>query len=356
MADSFEAAEWRLGNRPFVVHEGVLGGILGQAAYALSNDGALVRLSREAGQALLSSTLLWVDRAGSTRPVFNDGSSGWVQPAFSPSGQRLALVREFPSGGANLWALDLASGRVTPIDHDPDQLSVWPVWSPDGNWIAAVASRHGGQWNVYRWRADGSGEYQRLTFNEEVRQAPTSWSIQDVIAFEQGSIGQRDIWLLSFGDDGDPLEPQPLLVDGRFHERGGKFSPDGKWIAFTSDRSNQDEIWVKAVRGEDAPEQVSIGGGREPVWSRDGTELFYRSGDRMMAVAVAHGPTLEFGTPELLFTGSYTYGFSDWSFNYDVSLDADRFVMVQEPPASQRRLQVFLNWSGELERLASNGQ
>jgi Tol biopolymer transport system component len=354
MADSFHAEDGRLGDRPFVVDEDMYLGVLGKAAFDVSTEGTHIRLNKGAGNALLSSTLSWVDRAGNVARVISDGSLGWTQPAFSRTGRRLASARFFADGSVKIWALDLRSHRIMPIDLEPDaQVSLWPVWSPDEEWIAAVSTRHGGQWNVYRWKADGSGEYQRLTFSEEARQVPTSWSTDDVIAFEQGSIGHRDIWLLRFGEEGSPLEPEPFLVDGRFHERGAKFSPDGQWIAFTSDRSNQDEVWVKAVQGENVPRQVSIDGGREPAWSSDGTELFYRSGDRMMAVAVTQGSTLEFDSPELLFTGSFTYGYVDWALNYDVFPDGDRFVMVQEPPASQRRLQVFLNWSSELEALAS---
>ena len=135
---------------------------------------------------------------------------------------------------------------------------------------------------------------------------------------------------------------------GEFHERGGKFSQDGRWLAFTSNRTGQDEVWVKAYVGDEPPVPISIGGGKEPVWSHDGRELFYRNGDRLLAVPIETDPTFHPGQPKLLFRGDYTYGYLDWSFNYDVASDG-RFVMVKEGPVP--KLQVIVNWFEELNRL-----
>jgi Tol biopolymer transport system component len=176
------------------------------------------------------------------------------------------------------------------------------------------------------------------------RTIATSWSVDGVLALEQGPIGQRDIMVLSTREGS---KPEPFIAT-KFHERGGKFSPDGRWLAFTSDRSGRDEVWVKAYPGDDPPVLVSIGGGKEPVWSRNGRELFYRNRNRMLSVPIATGPTLRAGKPRVLFEGQYSYGYFDWALNYDVAPDG-RFVMVKEGPVP--KLQVIVNWFEELKRL-----
>jgi serine/threonine-protein kinase len=226
---------------------------------------------------------------------------------------------------------------------EQSSLSNWPVWSPDGKWIAFVSQRAGG-FNVFRTSADGSGQVEQLTFDSILRTIPTSWSIDDVLAVERGPIGQRDIMVLPARPG---AKPQPIIAT-EFNERGAKFSPDGRWLAFTSDRSGRDEVWVKRYPGADPPVLISIGGGKEPVWSRDGRELFYRSANRVLAVTVATQPTFRAGKPAALFEGDYTYGYLDWSFNYDVAADG-RFVMVKEGPVP--KLQLIVNWFDELKRL-----
>ena len=102
------------------------------------------------------------------------------------------------------------------------------------------------------------------------------------------------------------------------------------------------------MSGDEPPSPISIGGGKEPVWSHDGLELFYRNDDRMMAVPIQTRPDFRAGQPQLLFQADYTYGYQDWSSNYDVAADG-RFLMVKEGPIP--KLRVFVNWFEELERL-----
>jgi serine/threonine-protein kinase len=166
--------------------------------------------------------------------------------------------------------------------------------------------------------------------------------------YEMKPDSHRDIWLL-------PLEgkktPEPFLVTP-FNERSPSFSPDGRFLAYVSDESGQDEVYVQRVDRSGGKLPVSTGGGREPVWSRDGRELFYWRENRLMAVDVETGSAFKAGAPQLLFEAPYirqpTPG--SGSQNYDVSPDGQRFLMVL-PGEAAMELHVVLNWFDELNRL-----
>ena len=149
----------------------------------------------------------------------------------------------------------------------------------------------------------------------------------------------------------DERQPQEFVVT-EFNERHPMFSPDGQWIAFTSNRSGQDEIYVKAYPGPGGIVQISSEGGSQPLWARDGKELFYRNGDKMTVISVQTEPTFKMlAAPRILFQGSYYFGSFDWASNYDVTPDGQRFVMVKQPETSATQINVVLNWFEELKRL-----
>jgi len=151
-------------------------------------------------------------------------------------------------------------------------------------------------------------------------------------------------------------KPMEFLAT-RFNERNPEFSPDGRWIALTSNQSGQDESYVKSYADQGGTIQISSDGGLEPMWAPDGKELFYRNGDQMMVVSVVTEPTFQAQTPRLLFEGSYRYDDGGWSSNYDISPDGQRFVMVKgtEQEAGAGHINVVLNWFEELKRLVPTG-
>ncbi len=133
------------------------------------------------------------------------------------------------------------------------------------------------------------------------------------------------------------------------------FSPDGRWLAYTSKESGQYEVYVIPFPDDRRRWPISTDGGTEPVWARNGRELFYRNGDRMMSVAIETEPELIASKPVLLFEGRYERSIS--LFNYDVSPDGERFVMIQgEQETVPTRLNIVLNWFDELERLVPTGE
>jgi hypothetical protein len=192
---------------------------------------------------------------------------------------------------------------------------------------------------------DGSGDAE-LLLHKDMTFLPTSWSPDGVLAFYQLLGGSRSIWILNENGAVEPLLESPA------NERSAMFSPDGKWIAYVSDESGRDEVYVRPFPGTaGGRRRISSNGGREPVWSPDGKELFYRVGNRMMSVAVETTPTFTHRTPVELFEGEYIGALNVSA--YDIHPDGDRFLMVAlgeaETGPSNPQINVVLNWSEEVK-------
>jgi Tol biopolymer transport system component len=181
-----------------------------------------------------------------------------------------------------------------------------------------------------------------------------SWSPdgQMLAYFEVNPDTQRDIWVLRMGD----RKAQPFLRT-RFDEAVPQFSPDGRWLAYISNESGRYEIYVQAFPGPGGKWQISTEGGTEPAWNRNGHELFYRSGDKMMAVDIATLPSFSVGKPKILFEGRYDLAPFP-STNYDVSPDGQRFLMVKpsEQEAAATQIIVVQNWFEELKQKVPTGK
>ena len=329
---------------PMSILDGVFTFGSGLAYFATSRSGALVYAPGVAVAA--ENSLVWVDRQGRATPLAGDRGT-YLYPRLSPDGRRVAVAIA-EGGNRDIWVYDVERGTRTRLTIEG--INTDAVWTPDGKRLA-FASNRAGAFNLYWKPADGSGEAEPLLMREEA-QFSHSWSPDGrLLAFYELSPGAaRDIWVLSRDDNATAT---PFLTTS-FNERSPIFSPDGRWLAYVSNESGRDEVYVQPYPERRAKWLISTDGGTEPVWSAGGRELLYRRGDKMMAVPVETEPAFTAGQPRVLFDGAYDVApVSSGSLNYDVSPDGERFVMIQrDQESAPRQLNVVLNWFDELERLA----
>jgi Tol biopolymer transport system component len=307
------------------------------AQFSFSGDGTLayVPASVEASR----GNVVWVDRKGVAEPA-TDTPRSYGYPSVSPDGRRMAFAIA-ESANTDIWVLDLDRGSLTRLTSDA-AIDLRPTWTPDGERVT-FGSNRAGPMDLYWTKADGS-ESEKALMTAPLAQQPTSWSLdgRHLAYTEEDPRTGFDLWVLTLGGPRIPFLRTP------FDERGATFSRDGRWLAYTSNESARDEIYVRPFPGPGQKWQISTGGGSEPVWARNGGELFYRSGDKMMAVAVSTTPNFQAQKPRLLFEGEYER--PDPMTSYDVTPDG-RFVMVRgETQSAPSPLHVVLNWFEELER------
>jgi len=292
--------------------------------------------------------LVWVDREG-TEETLAAPMHSYAWPRVSPDGTRVAV--EIAESGGQLWIYELGRDTLTRLTFDGAGNNN-PAWTPDGKRVAFTSGAPG---NLFWQPADGSGKAERLTTSEH-RQIPNSWSPEGrTMAFVENNptVGQ-EIWILHPSDPKPQLFLQSVSHPGR--TTAPKFSPDGRWLAYASDESGQFEIYVQPYPGQGGKRQVSTDGGTEPVWNPRGRELFYRNGNKMVAVEVTTQPSFSAGKPRVLFEGHYMTVAS--IPDYDVSPDGQRFLMVKqdEQAASATQINIVQNWFEELKRRVPTGR
>jgi serine/threonine-protein kinase len=340
---------------PVTAVEGVLmSRNTGAAYYTLSETGTLAYVPGGAVDG--HRQLVWVDRQGKETPLPLPPQS-YLYPRLSPDGKQLAL--EIEGTSHDFYTYDFARGVLTKMSLDG--LSHAPVWSPDGKRIGFRSWKLGGMtmWSV---PADRSGPDERL-LDQKGMQSVVSWSPDgNYIAYVDAFPGTgMDALVLPLKGERKPVP----IARTKFLEGSPKFSPDGKWLAYCSNESGRAEVFVQPFPGPGPKIQVSTEGGTDPLWRRTGGELYYRSGDKMMIVEVRTQPTFTAGRPKLLWEGHYSHGMSSscgapgvTSFNYDVTPDGQRFLMVKDmhQDVASNKIEVVLNWTEELKRLAARKQ
>jgi len=347
LAVPFDLARLQVTGPPVSILEGLsMDPSTGATEFSSSADGTLAYVP--GGWSVAESTLVWVDRKGAAEPL-PAPPRGYATPRLSPDGQRLAVAIEGTNPG--VWVYELGRGTLTELA--PAVLVPSPIWTPDGKRLT-LRYRGDQSWPIYWMPADGGGAMERLTTTEGF-QVPGAWSPDgQVLTFTVQDLRTGwDIWALS--RDGKAKE-QPFLQTPS-NEGGPVFSPDGRWLAYQSDESGRGEIYVRSFLGSTGKWQISTEGGAEAVWSRNGRELFYRNGDKMMAVAIETKPSFVPAKPRLLFEGHYEMGNYAFLQDYDVSPDGQRFLMVKggEQATVAAQINVVQNWFEELKQKVPAG-
>jgi eukaryotic-like serine/threonine-protein kinase len=267
------------------------------------------------------------------------------QPRISPDGKRIA-VNLNDNASIELWLYDVGSGALSRFPLD-GSINGQPVWTPEGKRIAYFSNRDG-PGRTFWQLADGGGAPEQLTSGDI--ELPFSWSPDGKILATVDASKDPAIWLLHIAER--RRERFPPNASG-FND-APQFSPDGRWVSYVSKKEGRREVYVEPYPGPEGKHQISSDGGTEPVWSPTGREIFYRVGDKLMAVDVATAPSFSIGKAHKLFEGHYLPNADGFARpNYDVSSDGQHFLMVKPvgEPGRATQIEVVLNWTEELKRL-----
>jgi len=346
MAHAFDLDRLELKDEPIAVADALIGFDLTSnlARFSVSENGVLVYYG---GSEFNKADLIWVDRQGKQiGTAANAADYGYLR--LSRDNKRLATALRDPSTRWDLWVFDLANNGQTRFTFDPAN-EIFPIWSPDGIRIAFSSNRDG-QVNMYQKLSNGSGSEEPILVSNEPKFC-NDWSSdgQFIVFHKLSGKTRADIWILPLSGD---RKPYPYL-ETQFGEREARFSPNGRWIAYTSDETGPRELFVQSFPIGRGKWQISRGGAGPSKWRGDGKEIFYVSGGNLMAVEVkTDGDTFEMGTPQILFDirGAPLPGALGGSA-FDATSDGQRFLIgmaVQEATSSP--ITVVLNWAADLKR------
>ncbi len=299
------------------------------ALFAVSNTNTVAYAPAAGGRRQFERTLAWTDREGRTEPIAAPSRNYDYSTAVSPDGGQIALT--IVSGTYELWVYDVSRASLSRLTTD-ESSSLNPVWSPDGRTVAYRNNRSG-TWQLYARPADGSGPETLLTTGG-TNDVPSSWSPdgRTLVFARLSEATGYDLWTLSL--DGNH-EARPL-VQSPAGESDAQFSPDGRWVAYTSDESGGHLVYVTSYPPRGRRWQISTERGDFPEWNPKGGELFYWNGRQTMVVDVTTGTTFSAGRPRVLYTGRPGL----------VSPDGQRFLTVLGGTTQQtREINLMMDWS-----------
>jgi serine/threonine-protein kinase len=344
----FDLARLEVLSDPVLVVERVLTKPLTNVAdFSVSRHGTLVYVSGGTSATTMLSTLVWVDRKGHEDPIAAP-PRGYVYPRLSPDGKRIALdIRDQQN---DIWIWDFGRQNLYRLTTDPG-INRMPAWTRDSKRVAFTAERDGVE--SIHWQAfDGSGTMERLSIGTQY-QAPQAFSPDSTRLIFVAFAAPFDLGVIDLGANHNAT----MFLHTAANETNAEISPDGRWLAYQSDESGREEVYVRPFPKVDtALHLVSSGGGTRPLWSRDGRELFYLMlPGTIMAVPVSTAADIAFGKPEPVVKG--TFSVPQLGRTYDVSADGQRFLLLKDAPTPDGRkpaapeLHVVLNWHEELKRL-----
>jgi len=318
----------------------------GFANFKISREGSLVYIPGAASTP--DRTLVWVDRSGNAAPLTKERNL-YNYPRISPDGKWVALNIIDDVGIYNIWIYNIERSVFSQLTFKEN--SQFPVLGPESKRVAYRYIKDG-EYNICWKPADGSGE-EMLLLKRDISIFPGSWSPdgKSFAFYEINPTTSRDICVLSIKDGSTSV-----FAATEANEIAPVFSPDGEWIAYTSDETGKHEVFVQPYPVTGTKYRISNDGGLEPLWAPDGRKLFYRSGNKMMAAAIETRPMFRQGTPQILFEERYNS--QTYRANYDIHPDGDRFLMIRTETAEEPtvpQINIVLNWFEELKSLFNTG-
>ncbi len=335
MAQPFDPARGTLSGEARSVARGVMNDpTTWHLDASATNEGLLVFGSGGSGDL----QLVWMDRTGKQLGIVADQIAGLQLAKISPQGDRIAL--QIDAGMNDIWVLDLARGVRTRLTFGPIA-NTSQVWSPDGKWIA-YRSKRGDHFGIFRKPSDGSGTEELLaTFDQP--SMPTDWSRDGkyLLIAQPAADGHTEVWTLPLEGD---RKARQTLARGNY----GQLSPDGRWLAYSSSESGQNEVYVVPFNGGEGKWQVSASGGLMPLWRADGKELYYLDGAQSLtAVPVeVSGGAPRFGAPQTMVSRLTVVG----QPFYDVSPDGKKILLDRVSQQVSQSMTVVTNFTAALNR------
>ena len=322
---------------PVPVLDDVVGGFGGAAQFDFARNGTFVYLAGKSSA--INWPIVWLDSSGKTQDLLT-APVAYAYPRFSPDGRRLAFVTAV--GGFNIQVYDLARATMAQLTFGEAYLS--PVWAPDGKHIAFL-TQNSGKFQIQWIRADGAGEAQLLLESKtEVRAHSFSPDGKRLAFTEMTRETDYDLWTLPL-DTTDPDHPKPgkpeLFLRTPGPEFEPAFSPDGRWMAYTSNQLDSYEVYVRPfAAGAAGKWLISAGGGSHPIWSRNGRELFYETPDNRIMVAnyAVKGDSFVPDRPRLWSAtriNNPPSGPLIW--NLDLTPDGKRFAVFPRPESTGKQ-------------------
>jgi serine/threonine-protein kinase len=336
-AVAFDPERLEIVGEPVVLNEPVIVLPTGAAEFSVSRTGTLVYIPGAAnGSAVVTRTLVWVDRKGREEPL-GAAPRAYSVPRLSPDDRQVALISA--EADLDLWMWDIARRTLRRLTVDARQ-DAMPAWTPDGQRVIFSSAQFGAP-NVFWLRANGAGRPERLTTSPNI-QFPMAISPDGklgVVLEQSASAGNNDLMLLHIPD------PSGMVADGKakvepllatmFNETNASISPDGRFLAYQSNEGGQTQVYVRPFPNvNDGIWPISTNGGRFALWARNGKELFYAELDgSIMTVPVQTTPTFSAGSATKLFQWP-TLDLPSPARNYDVTRDGQKFLMIKEPDGS----------------------
>ena len=333
MAAPFNIKRLELIDSPVPVLENIQT-TLGVVQLSFAGNGSMVYIPGSSGE----RSLVWVDRQGVARTLGFESKS-FAHPRISPNGTRLA-VEVADNTGRNIWVYGLERQTEDRLTFDPAS-DTYPVWTTDSEHLMFASDRAGGR-GLHRKAADGTGQTERLSGSGTGWPQSLSPDGKTLVFSTLDDIGTLDL----------ENDTSTMLLDASFAERWPEVSPDGRWVAYSSDESGTFQVYVRPFpRVDEGQWQVSEERGNWPFWAPDGTELFYfnpRTAS-MMRVAVEAGSSPNAGPPEALFSGVYIQG---GGRHFDITPDGQRFLMLRDASVDESttsQFNIVLNWFEDLK-------